>query len=225
MNFGEHADRTLIVGGGTWMRGQKVEFGVCSLVLKLGSPIWKNTFGGDDLCNNKKVVEMPDDNPDAWLIVLRIAHFQSHELPTELKPSLLYELAVLAEKYDLVRVVAPYVKDKEWISCYNKETGDLQQCMFTMNTLFPSQNHGTIQHRLAMIVRYNRQTNTVYYTPMPGLKKVQARDTKANNTCKYQISLCKPCPLTVLISVYSLIFLISNKRTCSRFGRVCSVIS
>jgi hypothetical protein len=61
-------------------------------------------------------VEFPEDDPDALLILLRIAHLQFHEIPKSISFSWLTELAILCDKYDSVRLLQPFIE--QWMSSW-----------------------------------------------------------------------------------------------------------
>ena len=114
VSFSDTGDRTILVGEAeTGQRMYKVQ----SLLMTMTSPVWKVMLApGSFLEGNPDVlVELPDDDPDALLILLRILHFQNDLVPKEL-PSFdcLVEIAVLCDKYDTVNVVRPYLEN--WMS-------------------------------------------------------------------------------------------------------------
>jgi hypothetical protein len=53
-------------------------------------------------------IPLPDDDPDALLLLLRIAHLKFKDLPGRITFRDLYRLAVICDKYDTVGVVRPF---------------------------------------------------------------------------------------------------------------------
>ncbi|TVY16515.1 hypothetical protein LARI1_G005613 [Lachnellula arida] len=57
-----------------------------------------------------KELDFTEDNADAFLILLRIAHLQFSELPVEeLSFDLLFQLATVSDKYDCIQLVIPWI--------------------------------------------------------------------------------------------------------------------
>jgi hypothetical protein len=110
----DSGDRTIIVGEKE--DGQRI-YWVSSLAMSMASPIWKAMFNPTSgfLESNPDVpVEFPEDDPDALLILLRIAHLKFHEIPKSISFSWLTELAVLCDKYDCVGLAQPFIE--KWVS-------------------------------------------------------------------------------------------------------------
>ncbi|KAF6235845.1 hypothetical protein HO173_006040 [Letharia columbiana] len=88
------------------------DFVVSSKVMCLASPVWRAMFDpqGHWARHSSGVFSFPDDDSDALLIILQIAHLQFSDLPDAL---LIYEhllqLAVLCDKYNTVRLVRPWI--------------------------------------------------------------------------------------------------------------------
>lgn len=58
---------------------------------------------------SKKELEMPDDDPEAMVIVLRIAHLQFNKVPKAPAFKLLLQLAIVCDKYDLFPLLHPFI--------------------------------------------------------------------------------------------------------------------
>jgi hypothetical protein len=61
-------------------------------------------------------IPLPDDEPEAMMIVLRIAHLHFKDIPGKagLSFQTLFNVAVLCDKYDLVHIVRPFVDLHCW---------------------------------------------------------------------------------------------------------------
>ncbi|KAF2497605.1 hypothetical protein BU16DRAFT_319275 [Lophium mytilinum] len=109
------SDLTLIVGP----LGQSIH--VSRGALRLASPVWNTMFSDQWAESSKKEVQFPDDDPEALLIVLGIAHLRFKERPKVLLYRQLVELAVICDKYDTVAVIRPFLQ--EWIGYEEMKVG------------------------------------------------------------------------------------------------------
>lgn len=78
------------------------DFVVSSRAMCLASPVWRAMFDphGHWTKQSSGVADLPEDDPDALLILLRIAHLQFSRLPEKLADyEHLLQLAVLCNKY------------------------------------------------------------------------------------------------------------------------------
>ncbi|KAH8730366.1 hypothetical protein GQ44DRAFT_700203 [Phaeosphaeriaceae sp. PMI808] len=86
-------------------------------VMVLASPVWRAMLEGPQWTEST-AAEIPflDDDVDAMLIVLRIAHLLFKELPRkeELPLEDLLHLAIVCDKYDLVGLVRPFLDLYSW---------------------------------------------------------------------------------------------------------------
>jgi hypothetical protein len=101
------SDLRLIVGPGR----QSID--VSRSALGLASPVWNRMIFGPWAEGWKKEIEFPDDDPEAVLIVLGIAHLKFKDRPKKLTYDQLVDLAIVCDKYDTVGVVRPFLT--EWI--------------------------------------------------------------------------------------------------------------
>ena len=98
-------DRSSIVldpSGDLQLSTDTQDFVVSSRAMCLASPVWRAMFDphGHWAKQSSGVVDLPEDDPDALLILLRIAHLQFSRLPEELAGyEHLLQLAVLCNKY------------------------------------------------------------------------------------------------------------------------------
>jgi hypothetical protein len=107
-------DLTLIVGTPEHAKGQKA-FRVNKGSFRNVSIVWSKMMSGDWAESKQSEISFPDDSCEAFLIVLQIAHFQLSQLPTKLSRDELYELAILADKYELQNVVRVGLDFAKWL--------------------------------------------------------------------------------------------------------------
>lgn len=110
---------------------ETVTFKVSSHALSFASPVWKRLMfppypqitesSSHESKKSKAVEAFPDieldfteDNTDALLILLQIAHLQFSNIPKTLPYETLLGVAILCDQYDCRRLVKPWVKD--WTS-------------------------------------------------------------------------------------------------------------
>jgi hypothetical protein len=67
------------------------------------STIWKNAIA------SQQKVDFTDHNPEAVLILLNIIHSKFDEVPHKPSYQLLYDVAILVDKYDCIRAVKFFV--------------------------------------------------------------------------------------------------------------------
>ena len=86
---------------------------VSSAVMRIASPVWRRMLNpqGHFMESQRSLThgeaDFPDDDPDALLCVLRIAHLQFRKIPKTLNYAELLNLAILCDKYDTVAIVRP----------------------------------------------------------------------------------------------------------------------
>ncbi|KAI0199749.1 hypothetical protein F4808DRAFT_461404 [Astrocystis sublimbata] len=102
-----------------------VKYVVCSKTLSRASRVWKRMlYGGfaeskplHALSASDWVVDLPDDNPKPWGIILNIIHGRFDAVPSANCPfdvEQLYQLSVITDKYDLTVILRPWARF--WIS-------------------------------------------------------------------------------------------------------------
>jgi hypothetical protein len=87
-------------------------FIVSSVAMSLASPVWNKIMNppfGDPADSAKKPVSFLEDNAEALLILLRIAHLQFKEVPSELDYTTLFNISVLCDKYDCLDITQPWM--------------------------------------------------------------------------------------------------------------------
>lgn len=79
-------------------------------VLTIMSPVFKAMLTGRfrEAETSTFEIPLPDDDPDALLLLLRIAHLRFKDLPERISFPDLYRLAVVCDKYDTVAIVRPF---------------------------------------------------------------------------------------------------------------------
>jgi len=106
--FDRDGDLTLVVGP------DGSECVVCPRALARGSPVFKSMlFGGfseSKPSEGEWIVKLPEDDPEAFILLLHILHGQYHKVPGGLSEERLYEVTVLADKYDLTSSLRPWTK-------------------------------------------------------------------------------------------------------------------
>jgi hypothetical protein len=107
-------DLTLIVGTPKHPKGQKA-FQINKGSFRNVSAVWSKMLNGNWSESTQSEIEFPEDSCDAFLIVLRIAHFQMSKLPEQLSTEELVDLATLMDKYSLEDAVRVSLKMKKWM--------------------------------------------------------------------------------------------------------------
>ena len=93
--------------------GDQKIFVVSSAVMRNASPVWRTMFDpqGHFMESQRSLthgeMDFPEDDPDALLCVLRIAHLQFQKIPETLNYTELLNLAIVCDKYDTVAIVRP----------------------------------------------------------------------------------------------------------------------
>lgn len=108
----DFGDVTLLVGTGETQQPVLTS----SSTLRLASPVWRAMFGQRWAESESSEVPFPDDDVEAMLLVLRIAHLRFQELPQKhgISFNSLLNLAFVCDKYDLVRMVRPFLDLHCW---------------------------------------------------------------------------------------------------------------
>lgn len=122
----ENIDRPVLLGSGDLQI--RIEFPNQSLTLQgssralsLASPVWDKILNppfrslvskeGDNDGKQDKHIDFSEDNGEALLILLRIAHLQFSKVPSTLKSfDIFLALAILCDKYDCVGLIKPWLQ-------------------------------------------------------------------------------------------------------------------
>jgi hypothetical protein len=119
---------------------ETVTFKVSSHSLSFASPVWKRLIfppfhqiiysSSDESKKSNAVEAFPDieldfteNNTDALLILLQLAHLQFSNIPKTLPYKTLLRVAILCDQYDCRRLVNPWVKEwtrKDWNALWNE---------------------------------------------------------------------------------------------------------
>ncbi|KAK3304876.1 uncharacterized protein B0T15DRAFT_254947 [Chaetomium strumarium] len=97
--------------------GTPLNIRVCSATMRRASPVWKSMLFGP--WNESKpahgdwVVSLPEDKTWATRILLSIVHGNFGDFPKEVEIVQLYDIAMLADRYALLRVLWPWVD--QWL--------------------------------------------------------------------------------------------------------------
>lgn len=123
----DSGDATLLVGTDSAAL-QPVQ--VSSTAMTLASPVWKDMFERHWKANGAIEVPLRDDEVDALYIALRIAHLRFHEIPRKdgLTIDALLELAVVCARYDIVKLVRPFLDLYGWAQCHYPDTDAGERC-------------------------------------------------------------------------------------------------
>ncbi|TGO70496.1 hypothetical protein BELL_0716g00010 [Botrytis elliptica] len=112
--------------------GRIITFKLSSHALCFASPVWKkfvfppfpllSSLGNEEEPNLKKACAVPEeqfpdieldfteDNPEALLILLQIAHLKFSKIPSQLPYEVLYNVAVICDLYDCRSLVKPWIQ-------------------------------------------------------------------------------------------------------------------
>ncbi len=116
-----HYDLTLIVGSPGRINGQ-VAFRVNKGSLRHASNTWTKILNGPWADGNQAEIKLPDDCAWAFHQALRIAHLQIDTLPNGISLEGMRELAVLTDKYDLVKLMRVALASKQWLHTFRCST-------------------------------------------------------------------------------------------------------
>lgn len=106
--FHVHGDLTLVAGE------QGIRFRASSQALVLVSSAWERKINGPFSEKSSQhgadgwVMPLPEDNPDALRIALRVIHYKFDAVPTSLSLDTVFHLTVLCDKYDMVGLLKPF---------------------------------------------------------------------------------------------------------------------
>jgi hypothetical protein len=160
-------DITLIVGTLEHAKGQKA-FQVNKGSFRNVSVIWSRMLSGNWAESKQSEIRFPDDSCEAFLIVLRIAHFPLSQLPTKLSRDELYELAILADKYELQNVVRVGLDFAKWLEPFcvsgvlQTALPDLGHFACITNAFKMQADYQRIFSRLVVEVRVDKVGNYSY---------------------------------------------------------------
>ena len=177
-------DLTLIVGTPGRINGQAA-FRVNKGSLRHASDIWTKMLTGAWAESNQSEIRFPDDTPWAFAQILRIAHLQLDQLPVILNLSELNALAVLTDKYNLVKLIRVALDSKQWLSNVRWSTwrswpaqSCIQEWAFITHVFQCQDDYDYLVSRLAVEVQVDETDVSFYY--VTGDKKTKLRSTLPN---------------------------------------------
>jgi len=107
-------DFTLIVGRPEQPGGQKA-FRVNQGCLRNASKAWRKKLSDEWRQSSASEVQLPDDSPFAFQVVLHLCHLQFDKLPFSLHQNELVEIAKLGNKYGLEPLLRVADRLKRWL--------------------------------------------------------------------------------------------------------------
>jgi hypothetical protein len=204
-------DLTLIVGSSTHVKGQKA-FQVNKGSFRNVSLVWTKMLEGNWKESTMSEIRFPDDDCDAFVLILHIAHFQISYLPDKLSQKELLELAVLTDKYELQTAVRMSLDFKRWMEPYH-----------SLGALRPA--HTDLQDFAIVTAAFQLQSDYEYLVNRLAIK-VQIDDSGNyyyNDNQQQRVTLRSDVPLRVIrkwhahnAKVYHTNHLGRRDRTCSR---------
>lgn len=112
---------------------ERIVFQVSSHALGFASPVWKKFLFPpfpstmDEAAKDGINIDFTDDNGEAVLLLLNIAHLQFNKICTD-KPlpyQLLLQVAILCDQYDCVQLVRPWLS--QWMTNEIEEANKIGQ--------------------------------------------------------------------------------------------------
>ncbi|KAK3899098.1 hypothetical protein C8A05DRAFT_37296 [Staphylotrichum tortipilum] len=102
-------------------------FRVCSASLRRATPVWKAMLFGPftearPAHGGDWVVDLPEDNPETLCVLLNILHGAFANVPGTISLEFLCGVIVVADKYDLIYLIRPYVNT--WADMVNSPPKD-----------------------------------------------------------------------------------------------------
>ncbi|KAE9969229.1 hypothetical protein BLS_005448 [Venturia inaequalis] len=103
-----NGDLMLVVGEDF---GPAHRFRVSRDAMCMASSVWRAMLSRDGQFSEatQKEVTFPDDNPEAFYLILQVAHLQFTEALKQMNIEDLVEVAILCDKYDTVAIVRPFI--------------------------------------------------------------------------------------------------------------------
>lgn len=104
-------DLVLCVGT-KFVMSEPCSFKVCSSALRRASKVWKSMLFGKwseaKPAQGDWIVELPEDQPRETEILLAILHGAFDSVPRTASLSRLYDILILADKYDMMHIIQPW---------------------------------------------------------------------------------------------------------------------
>lgn len=93
--------------------GTEAVYCVCACVLETASQIWKKSVA----VRTTNVIDMVSDPALGLEVILSIAHYRFASLPQETDIQALYDIAIAADRYQVLHLLVPFVKG--WLTSLN----------------------------------------------------------------------------------------------------------
>jgi hypothetical protein len=111
-------DGDLILRVGTGLVSEMTKFKVCSAALRRNSPVFRAMLYGPwteskppGNSESQWVVCLPDDDPSGMETILNIVHGNFDKVQAAPEPLVLYNVVVIADKYDMFKCLRPWASD------------------------------------------------------------------------------------------------------------------
>lgn len=187
------SDLTLNVGDPS----QKVyHIHVNAQTMRMMSPVWSTMLdpakGWKESSSN--TLDLDDDDPDALLVLLQIAHLKFKDIKRVTHVDELFQLAILCDKYDVTALIGPFLK--AWIDGMQTTcpTESLDKWLFIAWVFGMIKIYKAIAKSISLSVRplsrrlrsQNRQRNPLNFSP-PGSAGKQNDFCFLDNVCSPQL--------------------------------------
>jgi hypothetical protein len=110
-------DGDLYLRIGQKRHGGARDFKVCSATMRRSSPVWKSMLFGPwteaKPTQGDWIVELPEDSAEVLKILLSIVHGRFEVVPKNIALTLLYDMLIVTDKYDMISVIRPWAND--WV--------------------------------------------------------------------------------------------------------------
>lgn len=141
--------------------------GACTVLasttqLSAASPVFRAMFTPNTWLESNpstRIVPLPDDHPAAMLLLVQIAHLRFLSVRDNLSRFMLYQLAVICDKYDCLELVAPWLQ--RWVDNHQfggvYHAGDAFICWtFGLESVFEA-----IMKKLIMETSWNEEAGVL----------------------------------------------------------------
>ncbi|KAF5570767.1 hypothetical protein FPHYL_955 [Fusarium phyllophilum] len=107
--FDDNGDLWLTVGSASSSKVLHVDSNALCRASKVFRAMLRGSFSDSKPANNlhRWEVRLPEDNPEAFVVLMDIVHANFDHAPLDLKPQELYNICVLTNKYDMTKTLRP----------------------------------------------------------------------------------------------------------------------
>ncbi|KAE9572328.1 hypothetical protein CGMCC3_g11745 [Colletotrichum fructicola] len=134
--------------------GHPTIFLVCSKTLARSSPVLKKMlYGGfaESLSAQEKkedwVVDLPDDEPSSFKLLLHIMHRNFSQVPQEISLESLFQLVVVLDKYDSIALIRP------WASSWLRDIKDSTEYPMALHIAWELGLENAFHHFMTVLVQ------------------------------------------------------------------------